>query len=213
MSARPDRSPTAETPGSGPAPRRRAGSPIGNSGGRSIFWLSHKENEGDNKVKVSLDPRRIAAGREGRPDGHRPRLEGGGHPERPYEAKVEREKADPPVSKPEEVYNQGEEGKGAIYAIDKIGEPGNYTVTVVAKRGGQELGRDTARFLVYQDDRELENPSADLELAREIAALTEGEPVTPERLDAPTSKVSTARPTPNTSPTLNTGSGTTGPSS
>ena len=47
---------------------------------------------------------------------------------------------------------------------------------------GTEIGRDTARFLVYQDDRELENPSADLKLAREIAELTGGEMVSPERL-------------------------------
>jgi len=36
--------------------------------------------------------------------------------------------------------------------------------------------------LVYQDDRELENPSADLKLAREIAEITGGEPVNPEKL-------------------------------
>ncbi len=50
------------------------------------------------------------------------------------------------------------------------------------QRDGQEIGRDKARFLVYQDDRELENPSADLKLAREIAEITGGELVTPERL-------------------------------
>ena len=37
---------------------------------------------------------------------------------------------------------------------------------MVASRNGQEVGRDSSRFLVYQDDRELENPSADLALAR-----------------------------------------------
>src|SRR5262249_6859955 len=62
------------------------------------------------------------------------------------------------------------------------GQPGNYAVTVVAKRDGQEIGHDTARFLVYEDDRELENPAADLNLAREIARVTDGESVTPERL-------------------------------
>ena len=53
---------------------------------------------------------------------------------------------------------------------------------MIAKRDDQELGRDTGRFLVYQDDRELENPSADLALARQIASITEGESVTPEKL-------------------------------
>ena len=54
----------------------------------------------------------------------------------------------------------------------------------IARRGGKEIGHDSARFLVYQDDRELENPSADLKLAREIAELTGGEVVTPEKLSA-----------------------------
>jgi hypothetical protein len=99
-----------------------------------------------------------------------------------FEAKVEREKADPPVTSTFDVYNQGEEGKGVIYAVDKVGQPGNYTVTVVAKRDNEEIGHDSARFLVFQDDRELENPSADLNLAREIARVTEGESVPHEGL-------------------------------
>src|SRR5262249_27246494 len=88
----------------------------------------------------------------------------------------------PPVSAPVELYNQGDEAKGSLYATETLGEAGNYTVTVVAKRDGQEIGRDKGRFLVYQDDRELENPSADLALARQIATLTEGEAVSHERL-------------------------------
>ena len=32
---------------------------------------------------------------------------------------------------------------------------------------GELVGTDSARFLVYQDDRELENPSADLATARQ----------------------------------------------
>ena len=27
-----------------------------------VFWLSHKENEGDNQVRLTIDPRRIAVG-------------------------------------------------------------------------------------------------------------------------------------------------------
>jgi uncharacterized membrane protein len=147
-----------------------------------IFWLSHKENDGDNKVKVMLEPRRVAPGEKVALTVTAHDAKGAPIPNVRYEAKVEREKADPPVSKMEEVYNQPEEGKGSIWAVDKLGEPGTYSVTVIAKKDGQELGRDTGRFLVYQDDRELENPSADLALARQIAAITEGESVTPERL-------------------------------
>jgi uncharacterized membrane protein len=149
-----------------------------------IFWLSHKENEGDNKVKVTLDRRRIAVGEKIELSATAHDSKGAPIPGVRYEAKIEREKADPPIHQPQVVYNQGDEGKGTIYAAEKLGEPGNYAVTVVAKRDNQEIGSDTARFLIYQDDRELENPSADLALAREIAKATDGESVPPEKLGA-----------------------------
>ncbi len=121
-------------------------------------------------------------GREDRPDGHRPRLQGSVDPERPLQAKVEREKAEPPVSKPVEIYNQGDEGKGAIYATERWVSPAltrsRSWPSVTARRSVTDKGR----FLVYQDDRELENPSADRSLAQQIATITDGEAVSPERL-------------------------------
>jgi uncharacterized membrane protein len=148
-----------------------------------IFWLSHRENQGDNQVKLTLlGSRRLAVGEKLDLTVTARDSKGTPIPDVHYEGKVEREKANPPVSADVDVYNQGDEGKGAVTAKDSVGEPGNYTITVVAKRNGQELGRDTGRFLVYQDDRELENPSADLALARQIATITDGESVTPERL-------------------------------
>jgi uncharacterized membrane protein len=147
-----------------------------------VFWLSHKENEGDNQVKVTLERRRMAVGEKIDLTVTARDSKGASIPNVKYEARVERDKADPPIASPVDVYNQGDEGKGSIYAVEKVGQPGNYAATVVAKRDGQEIGRDTARFLVYEDDRELENPAADLNLAREIARVTDGESVTPERL-------------------------------
>ncbi len=147
-----------------------------------VFWLSHKENEGDNKVKVTLNNRRMAVGDKIEMTVTARDAKGATIPNVKFEARVEREKADSPVSSPVGVYNQGDEGKGSIYAVEKVGVPGNYAVTVIAKRDGEDIGRDTARFLVYQDDRELENPSADLALAREIAKITDGEAVPPEKL-------------------------------
>ncbi len=131
-----------------------------------VFWLSHKENEGDNQVKLTLLQRRIAVGEKVDLTVTARDSKGAPIPNVLYEAKVQREKSEPPVSRPVEVYNQGDEGKGAIYATEQVGEPGTYTVTVVAKRDGQEIGSDKGRFLVYQDDRELENPSADRSLAQ-----------------------------------------------
>ncbi len=148
-----------------------------------IFWLSHKENDSDNQVKLTLSDRRLAVGEKLELTITARDAKGAPIPNVRYEAKVEREKAEPPVSVPvDQLYNQGDEAKGSVYATEAVGEPGNYTITAVATRDGQEIGRDKARFLVYQDDRELENPSADLALARQIATITDGESVSHERL-------------------------------
>ncbi len=100
-----------------------------------------------------------------------------------YECKIEREGSDH-ATVPVDIYTQGDEGRATRYANEELAKPGTYAATVIATRDGQEVGRDTARFLVYQDDRELENPSADLKLAREIAEITSGDPVNPEKLAA-----------------------------
>jgi uncharacterized membrane protein len=147
-----------------------------------IFWLSHKENDSENRVKLKLDKRRIAVGEKLDLSVTARDSKGAAIPNVKYETKVEREGKDR-VSEPIELYDQGEESRGSVPG-DKVGQPGDYTITTIARRDGQELGRDKARFIVYQDDRELENPSADLKLAREIAELTGGEAVNPERVGA-----------------------------
>ncbi len=143
-----------------------------------IFWLSHKENQGDNQIKLSLDRRRISVGQSLDMTVTARDAKGVPLTGLSYETKVEREGLN---ATPEsvETYTQGDEAKGSYVAK---GQPGNYKVTVVARQNGQELGRDSSRFLVYQDDRELENPSADLALARQIAEITGGEAVAQEAL-------------------------------
>jgi len=143
-----------------------------------IFWLAHKENQGSDQIKLSLDRRRAAVGQTVELTVAGRDAKGSPLTDVVYETKVERE-GEPPVSEPVEVYTRGEESRGTYAAV---GEPGDYKVTVIGRRAGQEVGRDSARFLVYQDDRELENPSADPELARQIAEITSGEAVPPEQL-------------------------------
>ena len=41
-----------------------------------IFWLAHKEDKGENEVKLTLDARRIAVGPVARLPRHRPRRQG-----------------------------------------------------------------------------------------------------------------------------------------
>jgi len=52
---------------------------------------------------------------------------------------------------------------------------GDYEIQLTAyDKDGKEIGRDTAKFVVYSSETELENPSADLDLLRRVAALTHG---------------------------------------
>jgi uncharacterized membrane protein len=145
---------------------------------QAIFWLSHKDDQGDNQVKLTLDRRRISMGEKVEMSVTAQDAKGMPIKGLTYETKVEREGPDP-SSEPIDLYTQGDEAKGSYPAT---GAPGVHRVTVVAKRGAEEIGRDTSRFLVYQDDRELENPSADLELARQIAEITSGEAIAHEAL-------------------------------
>ncbi len=148
-----------------------------------IFWLSHKENQSDSQVKLVLDHRRLNVGEQVDLTATARDGKGAPIPGIRYECKIEREGTDP-ATVPVDMYSQGDEGRATAYATEQLAKPGTYMATVIASRDGQEIGRDRARFLVYQDDRELENPSADLKLAREIAEITGGEPVNPEKLTA-----------------------------
>jgi hypothetical protein len=143
-----------------------------------IFWLSHKENQGDDQIKLALGSRRVGVGQSVDLTVTGRNAKGEPLTDVVYEAKVEREGSNP-TSEPVDLYTRGDEWKGSHAAT---GGPGDYKVTVVAKRNGQEVARDSARYLVYQDDRELENPGADPVLAKQIAEVTGGESVPPEQL-------------------------------
>ncbi len=78
-----------------------------------------------------------------------------------------------------ELYTGETEAKGPYFASGKAGE---YRVDVTGTANGKTIGSDSARFLVYEDDRELENPAADLALLRQISELTGGKFLAPEQL-------------------------------
>lgn len=146
-----------------------------------IFWLAHKEDQGESEVKLTLDTRRIAVGQKldlsvaARDEKGLP-LTG-----LKLDLKVEREEpVDPKFSESLDPFLRGEEWQSTFYATQS--PPGSYRVTAVATRAGQEIGRDSARFMINQDDRELENPAADRALLRSIADASGGESVPPERL-------------------------------
>lgn len=63
--------------------------------------------------------------------------------------------------------------------------PGDYSIHVSASKSGQELGQATIRFLVFDQDLELDNPAADPTLLAMLSEITEdagGRVVLPEEL-------------------------------
>ena len=146
---------------------------------QAILWLAHKEDDDETQVKLALDRRRAAVGE--RIELTVTARDEKGEPiaDAQYETTVTRldpdGKAEPVV-----LYNQGNSARG-FYPI--VGAPGEYRVKVAANRGGKAIGEDQARFLVYQDDRELEHPAADHALLRQMAEITGGQFLTPELLD------------------------------
>ena len=148
-----------------------------------IFWLCHKEDKGANDVKLTLDSRRIATGQKldfgvTARDSKGAVLTG-----LKYETRVEKD-ATPDggkaFSEPVDVFETGETARGTFFA--KSAAEGEYRVSVVAIKDDKEIGRDSARFVVFQDDRELETPAADHAILRQIATASGGQSVTPEQL-------------------------------
>jgi hypothetical protein len=64
----------------------------------------------------------------------------------------------------------------------ETGKAGDYWVRVRAKKGEKELGIDFARFIVDERNLELDNPAADPQLMEQIAMLTGGSSMAPEKL-------------------------------
>ncbi len=143
-----------------------------------IFWLAHKENQGDASVKIGLDKRRLTTGERLLVSIAARDAKGAPLSDVSYEASVARQAPD---ARPEriDVFAQGDDA-AANYTAGLAS--GVYQVVVKATRAGQPIGEDKARFLVYQDDRELENPAADLALLRQIAETSGGTTIAPELL-------------------------------
>ncbi len=151
---------------------------------QAILWLAKKEDEGERGVDLRLDRRRLAIGQGLGLTAIAKDEQDVPIPNAMYEATITQQEAENEESEgaePVEMYVQENEARGTYYVK---GDPGQYNVTVIAKdSSGQEIGRASSRFLVYQDDRELENPAANIPLLQQIADLTGGQFLRPEQLE------------------------------
>ena len=58
-------------------------------------------------------------------------------------------------------------------------QPGDYTIEVTASARGRALGTARTRFIVSQQDLELDNASADLDSMKGVAKASGGEVIEP----------------------------------
>ena len=103
-----------------------------------IFWLSHKENDGDNQVNLTLKDRRVSVGDKIEITAAARDAKGVAISNVRDETKIEREKTKTPPT-PVDLLTQGDEARGSAFAVENLGEPGNYTVTTIARKDGQKL--------------------------------------------------------------------------
>lgn len=142
-----------------------------------ILWLARKDESLQGNVFIRLPQRRFSPGQ---------RVEFGvgaqmptGEPIRDAQFKTELVLPDG-TTRPLRL-TQGDEMSGAFR--DTL-TPGDYTIRVTATKGQEILGSTRARFVVFDQDLELDNASADATVLDSLAAMTGGQSLAPEELPA-----------------------------
>ncbi len=153
---------------------------------QAILWLAHREEQGEITVEIDLEGRRFAAGQEipvaaRALDAKRDLIPGVQfRSEVRYQGRAGQVGVDEGEPLPLEMFAQDQVGQGTFY--DAL-EPGVYEITVNATKDGEPIGQDTARFIAFEDNRELENPAANYNLLEKIAQATDGQFLGPEQID------------------------------
>ena len=142
-----------------------------------LLWLAHKENDSDQALWVRIDPRNFA------PGGKVPIQMGlRDDKKQPVENADFTVEVTGPDGKSIPVPTQKQKGE-ALAEFTSTLAPGDYWATVRASVNGKSTGLPTlTRFIVEARDPELDNPAADPDLLAEIANLTGGSVVPPEKL-------------------------------
>ena len=142
-----------------------------------LLWLAHKDQDSDQPLWVSVDPRNFAPG--GKVPIQMGLRDKTGQPVEDVEFQVD---VTGPGGKGPRLIPQKQPG-GAAAEFIATELPGDYWVSVSAMVAGKSAGLPTiTRFIVETRDPELDNPAADPDLMSEIATLTGASSVPPEKL-------------------------------
>jgi hypothetical protein len=141
-----------------------------------ILWLARKDDVVEGNVWVRLAKRRIAPGTplEFTVGAQSPTGDPVGGVK--YEAEVTLPDGG---ARPIRLTRRGETWTGVV---DETRGAGDYAVSVKASKDEQLLGAARARFLVFEEDLELDNASADVTGLESLAAMTGGESIAAEQL-------------------------------
>jgi len=141
-----------------------------------VLWLARKDESMEGNVWIKLPGRRF------RPGG---RVEfsvgaqspaGGPVDDADYQAEV----VLPDGTKRALTVARGPEQMTGSFRAGEI--PGDYTIQVTAAKDGEPLGGTRSRFLVVEQDLELDNAAADATMLESLAAMTGGRSLVPEEL-------------------------------
>ena len=143
-----------------------------------VLWLAKRDQAQEGDVWIRLDKRRLNPGErvEFRVGANGP----SGEPV--LDADFELRATGPDgLNVPLRLVRQGEQTVGSFRETKS---PGDYALELKASHRGDPLGETRARFLVAEQDLELDNPSADPATMHSIAAITGGRTLPPEELPA-----------------------------
>lgn len=144
-----------------------------------ILWLARKDQTDEGAVWIELVQRRYAPGSRVEFTAGAKTAEGEPIADAQFEAKVVL-----PGGKSSALrlrHDGSDEGRMSGTFIDTQ-TVGDYTIEVDAARQGQAIGKARARFLVFEQDLELNNPAADVGALESLAAMTGGKTVAPEQV-------------------------------
>ena len=141
-----------------------------------VLWLAKIDAPSDGSVWVKLDPRRFAPGSRVEFTAGIDSSSGDVAADVQFSANVKRPDGSLQTVR---MVRQGEGVRGSILDTRQAGD---YVIEVEAAGGDQPTGAARARFLVFDQDLELDNPAADPALMATMAKMTGGKKLAPEQL-------------------------------
>jgi uncharacterized membrane protein len=131
-----------------------------------VLWLAKKDDRPEGRVWIKLTGRRAMRGS---------RVEFNVGADGPQGEPAPNAQFDITVQTPDghsEAVRATKSTDGSLATFRETSKPGDYRITVKAKDGGTELGTAEARFLVPNQDLELDRPAAEPTLMAQLAEMT-----------------------------------------